>query len=272
VNRVFVNKKMKITYQVALFCFMLVFSSSCSELIEYSPYDTDVDQLECNLTNVDKIAINSIVDDTLKFALFSDSHFYYDDLEDVVKLINKQNDIKFVVSCGDLTESGLSQEYVWYNDIVKKLKYPLISLIGNHDYRSNGVANYKRLYGPTNMTFKCGKYKFIVFDDVVWENNNQSPRFDWLEAELNNSDGTEYSVLFSHIPPWTDQLEGSYNVMFEDLLLESNVILNFFGHVHTYSQGVYANIPSYTATTIEDDEYYIVKLVGNKSFVERVKF
>ena len=137
-------------------------------------------------------------------------------------------------------------------------------------YRSNGHKIYERMFGPSNMTFTCMGYNFIVFDDVVWENSNKSPRFDWLQAELTKSDAP--SVLLTHIPPWADQLEGQYNLTFAGIIAESKLILCLHGHNHSFCRKIYAGVPAIVADDIAGREYYIVKLYDMLFEIEHFSF
>ena len=246
--------------------------TACKGLIEFSPYDAGIVSGNINVGNISAIS-ESVNEngDTLKFVLFSDSHISYDELNDAVKSINQQEGICFAVCCGDITDNGLAREFGWYHSIVKNLMVPLVTVIGNHDYRSNGMEIYTSMFGPTNMSFTFGSYTFIVFDDIVWENNNRSPKFDWLRKELAKEE-TPYSVLLAHIPPWTDQMEGLYNIVFSNIIAESNIILCLHGHEHEFSQRVYANVPAVVSGCIKKREYCIIKLYDKESKTERIRF
>jgi predicted MPP superfamily phosphohydrolase len=165
--------------------FVFLFLPACSDLIEYSPYDADFSAKSLNLFYTENMNPSlQHESDTLTFAFLSDSHFYYDKLASAVKSINTKSDISFVAICGDITDSGMAREYEYYLKQVRKLRFPFVTVIGNHDYLSNGNISFKRMFGESNFSFTCGTYKFIVFNSVVWENNNKSPDFDWLKNEV----------------------------------------------------------------------------------------
>ncbi len=242
----------------------------CNDIIEYSPYDTNVVSRNININNAALISSNAERLDTLKFALCSDPHTSYDELKNTIQNINRQEGLQFIVCCGDVTDCGLSQEFIWYHEIINNSRYPVITVIGNHDYRSNGLKIFNRMFGPSNMSFICMGYNFIVFDDVVWENNNKSPKFDWLKTELGKSNLP--CILLTHIPPWTDQLEGVYCLVFESLISKSNLILCLHGHQHSFSTRVFACVPAIVSDDIGDREYYIIKLYGIQHKIVRIRF
>jgi predicted phosphohydrolase len=113
-------------------------------------------------------------------------------------------------------------------------------------------------------------YNFVVFDDVVWENNNQSPDFEWLRNELLNS--SEPSILMAHIPPWTDQLEGSYSQKFGDIIAENNVMLSLHGHQHDFALNSFRGIPAIVSGSIDKHIYTVIKVFGNDFKIERINF
>ncbi|MCX7986042.1 MAG: metallophosphoesterase [Bacteroidales bacterium] len=247
---------------------MLILFAACSDMVEYSPFDTLVIEKDINQRNIDKIEISSV--DTLSFAYLSDTHNFYDQLLKAIKYINSDKTIQFVIVGGDITNLGLVQEYEWYYNIMKKLHFPFITGIGNHDYLSNGGRIYKKMFGATNFSFVKGNYKFIFFDDVVWENDNSSPNFEWLSSQL--KDTLHKNILVTHIPPWSDQLENKYEPVFSQILQSHPPIISLFGHTHVFEQGTYAKSPYLITGTIEDKTFLKVKIRGNKVSFEKIQY
>src|SRR5512145_346311 len=253
--------------------FYLLFSSllfvSC-QLVEFSPFDADVDDHDLNSSYITELKASSIHNDTFKFAVISDTHSYYDEFAGAIASINRQENLHFVVCCGDITESGLSWEYKKYHELSKRLKYPIITCVGNHDYLSNGYKIYQRMFGHSNFVLFHEQYKFVFFDDVVWEKNNSAPNFEWLQAVLSESD--DPTVLIAHIPPWTDQLEGNNALTYNKIVAESNVMLCLYGHEHTFSERIYESKPSVVSRTVLKRTYNIVSLFGNQYTIKRISF
>ncbi len=61
-----------------------------------------------------------------------DTQRFYDDVEDFVARAN-QEDFDFVLMDGDISDFGINDEFSWIYDIMKHLKKPYVSVIGNHD-------------------------------------------------------------------------------------------------------------------------------------------
>lgn len=249
---------------------ILLYISGCSNLFEFSPYDTPASSRHLNYSSAELIQKNHVPKDTFRLAVFSDPHSYYDDLYGAIKSINKQSGLNFVICAGDITEAGLAQEFQWYWDIAGTCRYPVVTAIGNHDYRSNGISLFKRWFGDTNYSFVAGKYRFILFDDIVWENNNTSPNFDWLKNTL--ADSLHYNIIITHIPPWTDQLEGPYSAKFNGLITQSNTMFVIHGHLHSHSQLKYKGVHTLIPGSVSEKGYNIIALVKDTAFVTRVNF
>ena len=108
---------------IILLQFLLL--SACSDLFEYSTFDTNIKTHDLNKINSAKISDELLsVSDTLKLVMFSDTQDNYDDMSDAIGSINKLSGISFVVCCGDITNSGLIQEFEWYADVAKESRYP----------------------------------------------------------------------------------------------------------------------------------------------------
>ncbi len=243
--------------------------TSCDELIQFSPYDADVSERNINANQISLIDIKDL-GDTLRFAIISDTHNFYDELSDAIKSINKHDNLDFVLCNGDITQLGLEHEFEWYNQLTSKLDFPLITLIGNHDYRSNGKIIYEKMYGPSNFTFQVWQYKFVMFDDIYWENNNQNLKLNWLRNEL--SDTLHRNIVVTHIPYWTDQLEGTNELMLNLISTPDNTILNLHGHLHRFNDTINNGIRTVLTASVEHHSYTLVQMVGDSAIIKNEKF
>ena len=132
--------------------------------MEYSPKNTNIESRDININNVIQISSVKGTEDTLRLALNSDSHINYDDLKVAIQSINKQNGLQFIINCGEITVYGLSQEYIWYNDIIEKSKSPVITVIRNHDHRSKILKIFERIFGSIlKLSLIHQKLKTISF-------------------------------------------------------------------------------------------------------------
>ena len=109
---------MRKSVYVFLSCFLL---SGCG-MIDYHPYDVRISgETEVNAHNIERIEANCQGKTTIRFVTMGDSQRWYDETEDFVKEINKRNDIDFVIHGGDMSDFGLTKEFLWQRDIMKDL-------------------------------------------------------------------------------------------------------------------------------------------------------
>lgn len=247
---------------------ILLIISSCSEYLNYSVFDTDIKTQHYNARNTEELQSIPTNTDTLRFAFFSDSHDNYDELSALINSVNRQSNIKFVVSGGDITNFGLTWEFEKYLQLVRRIKVPTITAVGNHDYISNGITVYKRVFGPNNFSFTYGNYKFIVFDNVVWENGNRPLNFEWLNNEVASS--KSLNIFISHLPFWDAQIDSTNNKKFLEIVNSGNTMLCLHGHTHNYKETKYNGIHTLVAGDLKDREYYILELIENKASIKRI--
>lgn len=254
----------------SMFIVLLVISlSSCDDLIQYSPYDADVSEYNLNEKNISKI--NGTNDaDTLWFIALSDVHHWYDNLKEATNKINTLPNISFVVVCGDITDAGLSKEFEWYNEVMHNLKVPYITIIGNHDYRSNGAIIYNKMFGPSNFTFDVSSYHFVGFDDVVWEHDNTFPDFEWLNSSLCDTTNT-LQIVFAHLPPWSSDLNLDLEDLEQIISIKPKQALIIHGHEHGYYYEL-LHAEHLVLGSVENGEMYLVGLCGESFTVKCLNF
>ena len=207
--------------------------SSCNEMIAYSPYDANTVHDNVNATNIAEILDKQQSDDSLVFIAISDTHTEYSDLRSAVTTINEMEGISFVMVCGDITDWGLFNEFDDYYHLIRRLNIPFVTLMGNHDYLSNGKTIFNKMFGPTNFYFDIRNYRMVVFDNVVWENGNQEPDFNWFQQMLDVPEGMT-SIVCYHIHRFDPQLENGYADKMLGIIEKYPVSLSIFGHGHDY--------------------------------------
>jgi len=254
---------------IILFGSLLNVMFGCTSKFDYSPFDANVNLSELN-TNIQKsiIAMDSINSDTVKFAVISDTHLEYDALRDAIATINKQVGLSFVLCCGDITYRGTANEFEWYWDKAKNSKYPIMTVIGNHDCLANGKAIYNRMFGPSNSSFQTGKYNFIMFDDVVWENDNKSPDFKWLNQALSEKNN---NILFTHIPVWCPEVS-KYKQQYDSVLNNNKLLMVISGHTHHNEDSVINEVPHYVIADISKRQFALVSLANSSVTLKRVSY
>ncbi len=264
----------RFVYRTKWFVTGLLLLWGCENMIEYSPYQTgnESDEDKMNLKAISDILHQS--NDTFqsfRIALIGDSHTYYDDFEDQIAALNANDSIDFVVHNGDVTLSGIYREFLWFRDIAKNLKHPMITLIGNHDFLSNGDIQYQSMFGPLNFTMDYNNCRFVFFDDIIWERNVQDPDFAWLENACVIGDEVEHIFVFAHIPPWSDPFSIGNRYLFYQILEDQNVSLSVHGHNHTFFHGYRENcdVPFLLTGDSEDREIILLYIHSDTLTITR---
>ena len=141
-------------------------------------------------------------------------------LQKLIKSVNKQKNVKFVVFTGDNISSPKQENLKEFLVQLKELKYPYYLIIGEKDVnKSKGLSKieYSKIvqknikkYKPkaTNYSFVVDNLAFIVIDgskDVIPSSNGfyKKETINWLQEELKLYKNNNIIILqhFPLIPP-----------------------------------------------------------------------
>jgi len=206
-------------------------------MIEYHPYDGRIKgETGINAKNIKKIEAACAGKTTIRFIMAGDSQRWYDETEDFVKSANKQEDIDFVIHGGDLADFGLTREFEWMRDILSKLKYPYVALLGNHDCLANGEQVFRKIWGEENFSFLAGDVKFICLNTnaLEFDYSHPVPDFEFMKNELDNKvEGHEKTVFAMHVPPFNTQFNDNVAYVFQ-MFIKEFPNLQFCLNAHTH--------------------------------------
>jgi len=266
---------------IKILIYSIIISSlfSCQKTFDYSVYSAyvPVEYRATRLINLEKLThkeTDSTNNNKVCFALLSDSHSYFDDLEDAVLAINKDKDVELILLGGDITDGGMLDEYLIFRFIMEQSEVPYFSVIGNHDCLANGYTIYQEIYGTDDYVLVYKDCKFIFFNDIVWELNNREPDYFWLKEQLTNTNSEENLFVLAHIAPFSDSFSPLQRYAYTSLMDTNNVLLSIHGHHHQHYYGEYYNDSvMYMNIGSVDKRYYIKITVENKTYdMERVRF
>ena len=150
-------------------------ATSC-DLIDYHPYDVRIEgETDVNAHHIEQIEAACLGKDTIRFITMGDSQRWYDETEDFVNHVNRRDDIDFVIHGGDMSDFGLTDEFLWQRDIMNGLRVPYVALIGNHDCLGTGEETYRAVFGNPNFSFIAGRVKFVCLNTNAIEYDYSTP-------------------------------------------------------------------------------------------------
>lgn len=238
-------KKLKAKF-IALLIFVFVLSG-CD--YEVSPWSLDADcSDEVSIArNIERLkAYEQKVGPRAEYqvAIISDPQQYPGSFEKLLKHVNTLPKVDFILLTGDLADTGTKAEYEWICKVMEKAKQPIFAVIGNHDALAFGKDLWARVFGPEDYSFTYQNSKFIAYNDNKYEFTNVPDR-DWLAAEAAGDAERDYTMVFSHIPPWDFDLTLSQD------LKDLGVDLGVHGHEHSfdYWQITDVQLPHYVVTS-----------------------
>ncbi|MDR2038596.1 MAG: metallophosphoesterase [Bacteroidales bacterium] len=270
---------MKIIIRIYI-CFLgIILLSGCKDLFEYHPYDVHVKgETGINEKNSRKIKDACLGKDTIRFVFTGDTQGWYDDTKDFVKAINNRNDIDFIIHGGDLSDYGLTNEFIWMRDILGKLKVPYVALIGNHDCIGSGKDTYLKIYGERNFTFTAGNLKFICLDTnaLEYDYSNPVPDFNFIEEQLGNEQELDMKTYFvMHARPYSEQFNNNVARVFQ-LYINTFPNIQFCMNAHEHQVQIadlYGDgILYYQCANIEKRNYFLFTIKPDGYNYELVEF
>ncbi|GGK72645.1 metallophosphoesterase [Rufibacter glacialis] len=253
---------------------------SCDGLFEYHPNQIILEESEKNLTqkNLNRLLAQP-PQDTLTILLMGDTQRFYDATQAFVKKANTYPHIDFVVHLGDISDFGMSQEYQWVHDLMKDLRWPYLTVIGNHDMLGNGRKVYRKMYGAFNYSFVYGTTKFVLADTNGREAgfSGKVPDLDWLAAELTPEPGATWqqAVVLSHVPPFDNDFDPALERPYHETLVRSKrVPLSLHGHKHSWTtEAKYGGQVLYHVTTfVKERGFTLLTLWQGGYRLERVYY
>lgn len=227
-------------------------------ILEVRPYSSDLNNKA--ISSIKKLAPQ----DTFSFLIISDTQIAYDELQDFVKYANEIPDdsIAFVLHGGDFTDYGASFEYNFYYDEIRKLKFPIVGTIGNHDILGNGRYIYRKLFGPEDFTFEYGNTAFIVFNsnsrEVAFDGS--VPNLPWLENTTHSFRHKRNVIYLSHISPLSGDYDQRKTEAQSALVAQhGNTRLSIHGHSHSFE---------YTEPFDDGVKYVVAPTILKRSYVK----
>lgn len=243
--------------------------TSC-DLIEFHPYDIRKDSGEhhLNRSSINRIEAADDNKDTIRFAFITDTQRFYDETDAFVKHVNQRDDIDFVVHGGDITDFGLSKEFLWIHNIMKKLKVPYVAVIGNHDIIGHGKEVYKNIYGDLNFTFRFRGTRFVCLNTnaLEFDYSTPVPDFDFMSVFTEDTVGIKRTVVVMHAPPYDVQFNNNSVKTFNNIIEEyKHPLFCLHGHLHRWEENDYFHngIKYISGDDASGRSYLLFTIAGN---------
>jgi hypothetical protein len=169
-------------------------------------------------------------------------------VDDMFRAISALPDVRFVIAMGDITQRAEIDEYDLFDRQLQTLTIPFYTTVGNHELWGPAERFYER-YGRASFHFgfKGAAFTFVDSGDTGLDPIVE----DWLDGWL--ADARDRTHIFlTHVPP-LDPFGGRYGSFrsAQDArrllarLVDGNVDLTLYGHIHTYIKYENAGIPAY---------------------------
>ena len=189
------------------------------------------------------------------FAQLADMHlgkYPYEWLADDLHAIAEGNGVHPPVQCialvGDMTQSGLAEEYTGYLAACAESTLPMIHVPGNHEWIGNRESSrWAELMGPLYFSLNWGPVHIVCYESTARLYRPDLPQDKWLKGDLALVPRDAPVIMLIH-----DQFEEEFHAQWRT----NRIVATFSGHWHSsrlYDDGhtVHVNQPSSTMGGID---------------------
>jgi 3',5'-cyclic-AMP phosphodiesterase len=186
-------------------------------------------------------------DGAFTFALMSDVQEAIGAVQDLFQRMNQEQNVEFLLGCGDLTEQGTVGELERYQRELRSLELPYYTTLGNHELGADPPP-YQDYFGRASFQFR---HRGVVFTLLDSGSATLDPLVDdWVDGWLAAA-REDVHVVGMHIPPLdpVGVRNGAFASRSEAASLlarfaEARVDLTLYGHIHSYYSFDNAGIPA----------------------------
>jgi predicted phosphodiesterase len=176
-----------------------------------------------------------LLGDEYSFIVINDTHIEDGNAHGLEQLKDEIDDeIKFVVFNGDITQCGYRQDIEKFIEIADSLGVPCYPVIGNHDVFFGNWPEWKDLIGSTRYRINGDSATLFILDSAnAYFGKDQ---LDWLESEIKNANDRVF--VFSHVnlfeisPVHLQQFTDTRERARFMSILKDRCDIMFMGHLH----------------------------------------
>jgi 3',5'-cyclic-AMP phosphodiesterase len=203
--------------------------------------------LPAGVTRLRLAAPNADRDGAFTFALMSDVQEAIGAVNDLFQRMNQEENVEFLLGCGDLTEQGSVKELEQYERELRSLELPYYTTLGNHELGANPPP-YQEYFGRASFQFRHRGVAFTLLDSA---SATLDPLVDGWVDEWLLAARDDVHIVGMHIPPLdpVGVRNGAFASRSEAASLlarfaEARVDLTLYGHIHSYYSFDNAGIPA----------------------------
>ncbi|MBE0517996.1 MAG: metallophosphoesterase [Thermoplasmata archaeon] len=211
--------------------------TNCAPDAQVSGFEGAISRDDTNISFVvdggdDQYQLNTPFKTDFSFAVLGDSQGFNSMLSEA--LINL-GDCEFVIHCGDMTPSGMPEEFDSLQSAFDESPVPIYTTPGNHDVKNNGSLEYQNRYAPLSYSFEYSGITFAIVDSS--DLNISEEEIAWMEEVFEDADR---KVIVTHAPsydPYTDNhtLDQGSCDRFQEFVLDREIDAVFTGHIHAFN-------------------------------------
>ena len=223
------------------------------------------------------ICCYSLMAQDFTFALLTDTHISHknkapeEDLRKVIKEVNQNKDIEFVVVSGDISEEGDFKSLNQAKGLLDLINKKTYVIPGNHEtkWTESGMTDFSQIFGSERIKFKHNGFLFLGFNTgplMRMADGHVVPQdITWLKEELEKEKETP-TFLVTHYPLKDGDVDNWYDVT--DAVRPYNIVTFLGGHYHSNRFFHYDGIPGILSpSTLRGKEnvvgYTIITVKGN---------
>lgn len=179
----------------------------------------ETDFVSTNIKNIQRLDYIK-ADDGISFAVLGNIKSSIDIFDKkIVKEINTDKNLDFVISTGDAVISGDEDKYRILNKSLNKIGIPTVVGIGDKEASINGSSKFYYHYGPYYFSYTVNNAYFIFLDTTGTTSEEWQKA--WLIDELSTSNKYRYKFIIMNNPPFKIDNTNLLNKPYCDFLTDT---------------------------------------------------
>lgn len=183
---------------------------------------------------------------TFRFAVTGDQHLGYSYFGRCIVPLANRAGADFLMLIGDMTNTGLQEEYHALFGALTPVQIPVLTIPGNHEYKTAGGQVYQDIFKSSDYYFDHGGWRFVCLNNA--QGALAANQLAWLSDTLKAGPGR--AIVFVHVPPagvdpnWAEAryYDGHYwrtvfdegATEFRDICAANHVAAVYAGHIHAF--------------------------------------